>query len=151
MAKVYFGCSMRGGRANVSGGELAALAGAIKSLGLELASAHQTEKNILEMEKKLSPQEIHDRDYRWIKESHFGVFEISNPSLGVGAEIVDMLELKKPVLCLFKKELEENVSAYLRGKEGSSFAGAPIECRAYQTLAEAKQTIKSFAAAHSNN
>ena len=142
--KVYFGCSMRGGYANVKREELAELPKMIVELGQRLATDHQTQPGILEKEAQFEHVYIHDRDYRWMMESDLGVFEISNPSLGVGGEISDMIHIGKPLLLLFKKSSEEKVSAYIRGKCGSSFVNSPIECAAYEDLEEARELIRSF-------
>lgn len=144
MVKIFFGCSMRGGYGVVTGKELARLPDIIEGLGYELASRHQTQINWNESESKLMKSEIHDRDYKWETESDLGIFEISNPSLGVGGEISDMLYLGKPVLCIFKKGLEEKVSAYTLGKVESKYVKTPIECHPYDSLDGAKKIIKKF-------
>ncbi len=148
MAKIFFGCSMRGGRANLNREEILKVRSAIEELGHELISTHQLEKGILEKESKLASREIYDRDYNWLKEADAGIFEISNPSLGTGSEISDILHMHKPALCLFKKEIENSVSEYIRGKAGSEFITTPIECEGYESLAEAKQIIKNFVEKH---
>lgn len=144
MKKVFFGCSMRGGYANLDKEELIKIRDLIELLGHELISKHQLENKILDKENEISPKEIHDRDYNWLKEADLGIFEISNPSLGVGSEISDILNLGKPVLCLFKKELDSLVSAYIRGKQGSKLVKASFEYHAYDGLEEAKIFIKEF-------
>ena len=101
MVKVFFGCSMRGGYGSVSKSDLAKIPDIIEGLGYELASRHQTGE-WKQSEASQTKTGIHDRDYTWEIESDCGVFEISNPSLGVGGEISDMIGLKKPVLCLFR-------------------------------------------------
>jgi hypothetical protein len=76
------------------------------------------------------------------------VFEISNPSLGVGSEVSDMIYAGKPVLMLFKHGLEDRVSSYLRGKAGSRYVSCPIECHAYRDLDAAGDRIRAFIDAH---
>ena len=149
MVKIFFGCSMRGGYDLVSREELAKFPDMIEELGHELPSRHQTESGVIHEENKLTKTEIHDRDYKWEIESDIGVFEISNPSLGVGGEISDMIHLGKPVLCLFKKGLGDQVSAYTQGKQGSCYVKGVFECYSYETLDEAKEIIKKFVDAHS--
>lgn len=144
MAKVYFGCSMRGGHGNASREELALIADAIEQLGHELVSRHQVQEGVIEKESKLGSMKIHDRDYNWLQDAGIGIFEVSNPSLGVGAEISDMVQLGKPVLCIFKKGLENQVSAYILGKKGSRFTKAAFEAKSYGNLDEAKNAIKEF-------
>jgi hypothetical protein len=149
MAKVFFGCSMRGGHGNVSRDDLARIPDIIEGLGHELASRHQTRPGIIEEEDRLEKAVIHDRDYGWETESDVGIFEVSNPSLGVGGEISDMVHLGKPVLCLFKRGLERSVSNYIQGKQGSRHLETPFECYAYASLEELREMIREFMEAHS--
>ncbi len=149
MAKIFFGCSMRGGHDHVSKEELAKLQAVIEELGHEPTTTHQTAVGIIVKENALAKTEIHDRDYKWLTESDLGVFEISNPSLGVGGEIADMLNLGKPVLCLFKKGLKKKVSAYIQGKKGSEFVKSPFGCEEYEDVNDAKEKIKEFIEANS--
>jgi hypothetical protein len=145
---VYFGCSMLGGYAAVPREEIARLHKRIPELGYRLASDHQTQPGVLEVEAKLEPRSIHDRDYRWLLDSDVGVFEISNPSLGVGSEISDMIYTGKPVLMLYKHGLEDKVSSYIRGKVGSRYVSCPVECHAYRDLNDAGNRIRAFIDAH---
>ena len=149
MVKIFFGCSMRGGYANLSQEKLSKFPNIIEELGHELSSRHQTQPGIVQEENKLTKTAIHDRDYKWIIESDMGVFEISNASLGVGGEISDMIHLGKPILCLFKKGLGDKVSAYIQGKMGSCYVKGVLECHSYETLDEAKEIIKKFVDANS--
>jgi hypothetical protein len=141
---IYFGCSMLGGYAAVSREEIARLQKRIAELGYRLASDHQTQPGVLEREAKLEPTSIHDRDYQWLLDSDVGVFEISNPSLGVGSEISDMIYAGKPVLMLFRHGLQDKISSYLRGKVGSRYVTCPIECHAYRDLGDAGDRINAF-------
>ena len=145
---VYFGCSMLGGYSLVPKEDIAGFPKLIRKLGYRLASDHQTQPGVLEREAKLEPAFIHDRDYRWLLDSDVGVFEISNPSLGVGSEISDMIYACKPVLMLFKQGLEERISSYLRGKAGSKYVSCPIECHAYSDLNDAGNRIRAFIENH---
>jgi nucleoside 2-deoxyribosyltransferase len=144
MGKIFFGCSMRGGYSQVSKEDLIKIRKIIQELGYNLISEHQTQNNIIEKENQLSREEIHDRDYEWLKQADVGIFEVSNPSLGVGGEIADMVHLKKPVLCLFKKGLENSVSAYILGKKNSSYISIPFEYYAYEGAEEVKDVVKKF-------
>ncbi len=144
MLKIYFGSSIRGGHPHVTKEELAHIVHEIKDLGYELMSEHSTKKGIVDEEKKKEDTFIHDRDYEWMKKADLGIFEISNPSLGTGAEISDMIRLRKPVLCLYKRGLDNGVSAYVLGKQGSKFVDTVFVCYEYHSLGEAKYAIKNF-------
>jgi nucleoside 2-deoxyribosyltransferase len=136
--RVFFSCSMRGGYGRVAQEELRKIPDIIEALGMEVISRHQTNENFMENESQLTDREIHDRDYRWVKEADIVVAEITNPSLGVGAEIADAVNLDIPVLCVYKREYEDVMSAYIRGKTG-------VVCRAYNDLEELKKIIREFA------
>lgn len=142
--KIFFGCSMRGGREKVNLKSLAKIPDMIEKLGCSLMSKHQTQKNIIRKEDKLTKTQIHDRDYGWLLDADAGIFEISNPSLGVGGEISDMINLGKPILCLYKRDLKNQISAYILGKEGSKYSKALIDCYGYLTLDDAENKIKDF-------
>ena len=146
--KVYFGCSMRGGYPNVSFEDLAEIARVIEDLGFYLESHHQTDKKYISHEEHVHNKKhetiIHDRDYDWMKEADIGIFEISNHSLGTGAEISDMIHMGKPVLCLYKHGLKDKVSRYVMGKHGSHHVSTKFEVYEYQTIGDAKYGIKKF-------
>jgi len=142
--KIYFGCAMLGGYPNIPIEDLSQFPQLIRSLGCELASDHQTRRGVVEAENKLQPVYIHDRDYSWLLESDAGIFEISNPSLGVGSEISDMIHVGKPVLLLYRQELEDKVSMYIRGKYGSKYVNSPVVCRPYKDMQAAKEHISEF-------
>jgi len=135
---------MRGGYTSVTREELEKIHNSVEELGYELASKHQTSKDWTSTEEEFTDTQIHDRDYNWLIESDLGVFEISNPSHGVGGEISDMIHLGKPVLCLLKRGLEKVVSSYVQGKQGSRYITSPFECSAYETVEDAKKQIKEF-------
>ena len=144
MAKIYFGCSMRGGFGEVSQEELRQLQGAVKDLGHTLVTEHQVSPTFETDEVPYTNTRIHDRDFGFLEEADVEIFEISNPSLGVGGEISDSIHLKKPVLCLLKRDLEKTVSAYTQGKQGSKHVKTPFECYVYESIEDAKKKMKQF-------
>lgn len=136
--RVFFSCSMRGGYGRVPQQELRKIPDIIEELGMEVISRHQTSENFAELESQLTDQQIHDRDYRWLQEADLVIAEITNPSLGVGAEIADAVHLGIPVLCVYKREYEAVISAYIRGKTG-------VVCRPYTDHDELREIIQAFA------
>lgn len=134
---------MRGGHDSVSREELARLPDVIEELGYTLMSRHQTQEGIVEQENKLDPVDIHDRDYQWLRDADVGIFEITNPSLGVGAEIADMIHEGKPILLLYQGD-EQGLSAYIRGKATSTaFVNVPVECERWGVLSDDARAIIS--------
>ena len=143
--KVFFGCPMRGGHKAVSLNELRQLQSVIEELGHELTTKHQTQDGIFNAENQIAATQIHDRDYEWLTKSHVAIFEISDPSSGVGGEIADSVSLGRPVLCIFKSSIKpEVVSAYIRGKDGSRYISTPFKCVTYDSPEDAKSKIAEF-------
>jgi len=142
--KVFLGCSMRGGYDFVSKDELVKLFNLVEKMGLILVTKHQIDANVYKDEANLKPNQIHDRDFKWLKEADLGIFEISNPSLGVGGEISDIIKLGKPVLCLAKEGLGDEVSAYVRGKENSEFISNLFEYKVYSDINDIQNIILNF-------
>jgi nucleoside 2-deoxyribosyltransferase len=85
----------------------------------------------------MSLKEIHNRDIKWLDEAEILIAEVTKKSLGVGYEIGRALEQKKPVLCLFNKNSDKELSRII--------AGCPdITNKSYTNLEEAKQAIDEF-------
>ncbi len=113
--KIYFACAMHGSFSNTGFSTLKELRTALQQAGFTLVTTHQTEDNIKEIEEPLGSEHIYKRDRKWIEECDIVVAEISNPSLGVGAEITDAIYLNKPVIGLYATE-GKNISMYTRGQ-----------------------------------
>ncbi len=135
--RVFFSCSMSGGYGRLAQDELRKIPDIIEEFCMVLISKHQTDENFVENESTLTEKRIHDRDYQWLQEADLVIAEITNPSLGVGAEIADAVHLGIPVLCVYKRDYEHQTSSYIRGKAG-------VVCRAYSDYDELRDIIKEF-------
>ena len=137
--KVFFACSMRGRHNILSQEFLRQIADMLEEIGLELMSKHQTQQGIIQQENRKKNILIHDRDYAWLKGCDI-IAEISNASLGVGAEISDAIHMKKPVLGLYHIS-KSKISAYIRGKLEKYPKGHHAQ---YQGLEDLKKITKRF-------
>ncbi len=63
------------------------------------------------------PDEIYRRDVHNVRMSDFVLTEVSNPSLGVGMEIMLAIELMKPILMFFDGDID-SLSKMVRGADG---------------------------------
>lgn len=139
MIKVYFCGSIRGGRQLASnyGKIITMLQGHGKVL-----SEHLGDDNAIQAKDRILPdQTIHDRDMQWIVESDLLVAEVTIPSLGVGYEIGRAVELKKPVLCLFKAGSEQVLSAMIAGCKD-------VETHSYFKTEDLTKIIGQFISLH---
>ena len=98
---IYFACSITGGRQD----ELVyqKLVDILEKNGHRVPTALLASPDVMPLEGVISPEEVYERDIRWISECDFLLAEVSTPSHGVGYEIGYALGLGKRVLCLYRK------------------------------------------------
>lgn len=132
--KIYFACSIRGGRDDAD--TYAELATHIKSRATLLTEIFADGKLTASGMNKPNT-DIWTTDIAWVKESNAIIAEVTNPSLGVGYEIAKAEEWGKPVLALFRDDGTRKLSAMI--------AGSPHTTTAYYaTVTEAQQAIDDF-------
>lgn len=134
--KVYFACSIRGGRDDAA--TYAELVDYIKSKADVLTEIFADGKLTAAGMNKPSDQ-IWQTDITWVKQADALVAEVTNPSLGVGYEIAKAEEWGKPVLALFRDDGTRKLSAMIEGSPHTKTVH-------YRTLADAKQAINEFLA-----
>ncbi len=78
---------------------------------------------------------IYRRDVYNVRMSDFIVTEVSNPSLGVGMEIMLAIELVKPIIMFFEGEIE-SLSKMVRGADGKVLIQ-------YKTLDDVEKVLRS--------
>ncbi|MCD6424877.1 MAG: nucleoside 2-deoxyribosyltransferase [Anaerolineales bacterium] len=101
MMKIYFACSISGGRKDEKAYQY--LVQVLTGMGIDVPTAHIAETGVEEVDAREKPGDIYNRDVSWIRESDLLIAEVSTPSHGVGYEIGYALDMGKPVLCLYKK------------------------------------------------
>ncbi len=132
--KFYFAGSIRGAGDEGILKDNQEIIGYLKTIG-EVLTEHVGDKNISGTGQKLPDNEIHDRDLAWINESDIVIANVSTPSLGVGYEVRKCIEIKKPTLCLYKKQ-DKKLSAMI--------AGSGIRVAEYETVEGAINEIEIF-------
>jgi len=133
--KIYFACSIRGGREYASA--YAELAEYIKSKATLLTEIFADNKLTADGINKPSSV-IWETDIAWVKQADIVIAEVTNPSLGVGYEIAKAEEWNKPVLALFHDDGS-------RRKLSAMIGGSPNTKTVYYTeISEAKTAIDKF-------
>ena len=98
--KIYFACSITGGREFES--VYQEIVHALTENGHSVLTAHLVESDVMEVEAGLSPRDVYIRDTDWLRECDVLIAEVSIPSHGVGYEVGFALGLGKPVLALHR-------------------------------------------------
>ncbi|OGO17757.1 MAG: hypothetical protein A2Z14_06765 [Chloroflexi bacterium RBG_16_48_8] len=111
--KVYFSCSLTGGREYEEVYRL--IVKHLLKCGYEVPTAHLASPGVMEVEKVIDAKEVYHRDIEWIDHCDAVIAEVSTPSHGVGYEIAYALGLGKPVLCCYKQGV--NVSKMIVGND----------------------------------
>jgi len=140
MKKIYFACSIRGGRDDAE--IYAQLVSYIKNEAKVLTEIFADGKLTSAGMNKPS-QDIWKTDINWIREADAIVAEVTNPSLGVGYEITKAEDLHKPVLALFRDDGSRKLSAMVGGSPHTQTA-------TYTNLDQAHQAIVAFLASLKN-
>lgn len=76
---------------------------------------------LLHRDKKKSAEDIFARQKKLIDSADAVIAEVSNPSLGVGGEIVYALTKRKPVLGLLQATMEDHISPMVAGNTSELF------------------------------
>lgn len=117
MKKVYFACSIRGGRGDADYyGELVLI---IKKYA-EVLTEIFADKTLTAAGHDKPPGDIWSNDIRWIGQADAVIAEVTGPSLGVGYEIARAEKMGKPILCLFRPEGERRLSAMIAGSPNAT-------------------------------
>lgn len=132
---VYFCGSIAGGRVYLQ--TYIEMVRYLQSLGHTVPTEHIIAPNVLEMERKLTAQQIYERDVTWLRGADAVIAEISNPSLGVGYEIAFALEQNKQILALHQRGLF--ISCMITGNPDPR-----LRVRDYQDSAEWQKLIGDF-------
>jgi nucleoside 2-deoxyribosyltransferase len=135
--KIYFGGSIAGGRLYLE--TYQKIVSYLKAAGHRVLTEHVVQPDVLESEKKFTPQQIYNRDIQWLHQCDCLIAETSNPSLGVGYEICYALRINKPVLCLYQKGV-----FLTRMLTGNTSEGLVVE--EYETDAQRETVIETFLA-----
>jgi nucleoside 2-deoxyribosyltransferase len=117
MKKVYFACSIRGGRDDADW--YASLVGITKKYA-EVLTEIFADKKLSASGMQQPAGEIWSNDIRWIGQADAVIAEVTHASLGVGYEIARAEKMGKPILCLYRPSDDKKLSAMIAGSPHAS-------------------------------
>ena len=133
--KIYFAGAIRGGREDAQLYEK--LIAYLKEKGQVLTEHIGSTDLSWEGETSSKDEEIYNRDIKWLQSTDIVVAEVTTPSLGVGYELGIAEKLNIPVLCLYRPDEGNRLSAMVSGN-------AIFICREYTVFIEAQKWIDDF-------
>lgn len=134
MKKVYFACSIRGGRDDAETYKL--LVNKIKKYAHVLSEVF-ADQNLTASGMNKSSGDIWSNDIKWIGQADAIIAEVTNPSLGVGYEIAKAEKMNKPILCLYRSTPDKKLSAMIHGSPHASVFE-------YENIGSAEHAISNF-------
>ena len=133
--KIYFAGAIRGGREDAQ--LYKKLIAYLKEKGQVLTEHIGSTDINREGETSSKDEEIYNRDIKWLQSADIVVAEVTTPSLGVGYELGIAEKLNIPVLCLYRPDEGNRLSAMVSGN-------AIFTCREYTVFIEAQKWIDDF-------
>ena len=137
--KIYFAGAIRGGREDAQ--LYKKLIAYLKEKGQVLTEHIGSTDLGWEGETSSKDEEIYNRDIKWLKSADIVVAEVTTPSLGVGYELGIAEKLNIPVLCLYRPDKGNRLSAMISGN-------AIFTCREYTVFIEVQKWIDDFIQSH---
>tara|TARA_B100000700_G_C14922285_1_gene797636 strand:+ start:796 stop:1209 length:414 start_codon:yes stop_codon:yes gene_type:complete len=132
---IYFAGSIRGGRRDRN--IYLEIIEHLKNYGNVLTEHIGDEKLDSFGEHDINDRYIHDRDMHWLLKSDIMIAEVTNPSLGVGYEIGRALENNKKIICLFRENDSQKLSAMISGAK-------KLNCIKYIDINDFKNKINQY-------
>ena len=137
--KIYFAGAIRGGREDAQ--LYKKLIAYLKEKGQVLTEHIGSTDLSWEGETSSKDEEIYNRDIKWLQSAEIVVAEVTTPSLGVGYELGIAEKLNIPILCLYRPDKGNRLSAMISGN-------AIFTCREYTVFIEVQKWIDEFIQSH---
>ncbi len=134
MKKVYFACSIRGGRQDAP--IYKDIVNLIKPHA-QVLSEILASKTLTQRGSEGNVADIYKNDMSWLSQSDAIIAEVTNPSLGVGYELAQAEYMNMPILALYRPQPDRRLSAMI--------AGSPkIQVMVYENTNDLETAIQSF-------
>jgi 2'-deoxynucleoside 5'-phosphate N-hydrolase len=112
--KIYFGFTMAGDRSSI--GTAKAVVEMLEALGHVVLTKHLVQDDAWEADRLITPQQVYERDMKWLEECDCLIAEVSGSSFGLGFETGYVLgSTNKPVTLFYKRDAEKKISLLITG------------------------------------
>ena len=132
--KIYFAGAIRGGRQDAA--RYHQIISLLQDYG-DVLTEHVGYEDPARAESDVSDEEIYTRDMAWLEEADTLVAEVTVPSHGVGYEIARAELLEKAILCLYRPDAAQRLSALIAGNPH-------VRCEEYEHLGQLGSILEAF-------
>jgi 2'-deoxynucleoside 5'-phosphate N-hydrolase len=112
--KVYFGFTVAGNRSAIETARH--VVRLLEDAGHEVLTRHLVSDDVLDSDRRCTPQEIYSRDMNWLRECDLFIAEVSGSSFGIGYEAGYLLGTSaKRAILFYRREVEGSISLLITG------------------------------------
>ena len=146
--KIYFGFTVAGDRSSLTTAR--SIVEMLEALGHVVLTKHLVQDDAWEKDRLITPQQVYQRDLRWLTECDLLMAEVSGSSFGLGFETGYLLgATDKDAVLFYRRDVEKKISLLITGNTHPRCTLVP-----YSDLKEIEAFISSRmaqAAAHKAN
>src|SRR5215470_15946786 len=115
--KIYFGFTVAGDRSSLeAAGKIVEL---LAQMGHEVLTRHLVRDDAWEADRRVTPQEVYQRDIKWLEQCDLFMAEVSGSSFGVGFETGYLLGATDTKIVLFFRRDAANTISLINGHSSS--------------------------------
>ncbi len=111
---IYFGFTVAGDRSSIATAR--AIVELLEGMGHVVLTRHLIQDDAWEADRLITPQQVYQRDMRWLVESDCLMAEVTGSSFGLGFETGYVLgATDKDVVLFYRRDLENKISLLITG------------------------------------
>ena len=112
--KIYFGFTVAGNRSSLEAAQK--IVELLVRMGHEVLTRHLIRDDAWEADRRITPQEVYQRDIKWLEQCDLFMAEVSGSSFGVGFETGYLLgATDKKIVLFFRRDAEKTISLIITG------------------------------------
>ena len=112
--KIYFGFTVAGNRSSLEAAQK--IVELLVRMGHEVLTRHLVRGDAWEADRCITPQEVYQRDIKWLEQCDLFMAEVSGSSFGVGFETGYLLgATDKKIVLFFRRDAEKAISLIITG------------------------------------
>ena len=112
--RIYFGFTMAGDRSSLEAARR--MVAVLEQMGHEVLTRHLVEEGALEMDRRITPQEVYERDMAWLAQADLLLAEVSGSSYGLGFEVGYVLGAStRRVAVFYHSDRAQSISRMITG------------------------------------
>jgi nucleoside 2-deoxyribosyltransferase len=112
--RIYFGFTMAGDRSSLDAARR--IVGVLEEMGHEVLTRHLVSDNAYEMDRRITAQQVYERDMEWLGRADVLLAEVSGSSFGLGYEAGYLLgATTKRAALFYRADAQEKISRMITG------------------------------------